>query len=41
MTFHVNVTNLLGATFYEGATDRYFITPGASRAFLASLRAEF
>ncbi|ATQ67532.1 MULTISPECIES: TonB-dependent siderophore receptor [Methylosinus] len=41
LTFQINVTNLLGTTFYEGAADRVSITPGAPRAFLASLRAEF
>jgi iron complex outermembrane recepter protein len=41
LTFQVNVTNLLGTTYYEGATSRYSITPGAPRAFLASVRAEF
>lgn len=42
LTFQVNVTNLLGTTYYEGTGgDRFFIWPGAPRAFLASVRAEF
>lgn len=41
MTFQVNVTNLLGTTYYEGSGGRLYIAPGAPRAFLASLRAEF
>lgn len=41
MTLQVNVTNLLGTTYYEGSGGRLYIAPGAPRAFLASLRAEF
>lgn len=41
MTFQVNVTNLLGTTYYEGSGGRLYIAPGAPRSFLASLRAEF
>jgi iron complex outermembrane receptor protein len=41
LTFQVNVKNLLGTTYYEGSTHRFNIAPGAPRAFLASVRAEF
>jgi iron complex outermembrane receptor protein len=41
LTFQINVKNLAGTTYYEGSFDRFSIVPGAPRAFLASLRAEF
>ncbi|HEY8063907.1 MAG TPA: TonB-dependent siderophore receptor [Methylosinus sp.] len=41
LTFQINVTNLLDTTYYQGANGRMSITPGAPRAFLASIRAEF
>jgi len=40
-TLQVNVKNLLGTTYYEGSTTRFNIAPGAPRAFIASIRAEF
>lgn len=41
LTFQVNVRNLFGTTYYETASNRLNIVPGAPRSFLASLRAEF
>jgi iron complex outermembrane receptor protein len=41
LTFQLNVNNLLGTTYYEGAGGRMGIVPGAPRTFLGSLRAEF
>lgn len=41
LTAQLNVRNLFGATFYQASRDRFDITPGAPRTFLASLRAEF
>ncbi|MBG0812519.1 TonB-dependent siderophore receptor [Methylosinus sp. H3A] len=41
LTFQINVKNLAGTTYYEGSFDRFSVVPGAPRAFLASLRAEF
>lgn len=41
LTLQVNVKNLLGTTYYETSTTRFNIVPGAPRAFLASIRAEF
>jgi iron complex outermembrane receptor protein len=41
LTFQVNVTNLLGTTYYESGDGRLYIAPGAPRAFIASLRTEF
>jgi iron complex outermembrane receptor protein len=41
ITVQINIKNLAGTTYYESSADRFSIVPGAPRAFLASLRAEF
>lgn len=41
ITFQVNIRNLLGTTYFEGASTRFNAVPGAPRSFLASIRAEF
>jgi len=42
LTIQLNVKNLLDTQYYEGSTyGRLVVYPGAPRAFLVSLRAEF
>lgn len=41
LTAQLNVRNLLGTTYYLSSSNRFDITPGEPRAFVASIRAEF